>query len=62
MKNIITIIIFFLGTIVVQSQTPIDPDGDPGQAVPIDNWIIPLMLLGLGLFCYTFYKKQKQVL
>ena len=57
----ITVIIMFLSCINSFAQNPIDPGsgGDPG-AVPIGDWVIPMMLLGLFLMFVYFRKQQKQ--
>ena len=62
-KTIITIVAVMM-TIGIQAQEedPLDPDGDPGEAVPIDDWILPILILGVVLVGYTMYKRQKQLL
>ena len=40
------------------AQDPGFPGEDPGTpAVPIDNWILPMLLMGVGLM-FMIYKKQ----
>lgn len=35
-------------------------NGDPGTpAAPIDNWIIPMFLIGVGLMLIIYRRKQK---
>ena len=41
-------------TVVAQSTPPFDDDV---QDVPVDNWIIPMALVGLGIMFY-YVKKQ----
>jgi hypothetical protein len=63
-KTIITIVAVMI-TIGMQAQEedPLDPDGDPGEPVaPIDDWILPILLLGVVFVGYTMYKRQKQLL
>lgn len=41
-------------TVVAQSTPPFDDDV---QDVPVDNWIVPMALVGLGIMFY-YVKKQ----
>jgi hypothetical protein len=34
------------------------PGEDPGTQAPIDNWIFPMVLLGIGMMVYYMKKKQ----
>jgi hypothetical protein len=41
-------------TVVAQSTPPFDDDV---QDVPVDNWIIPMALLGIGVVFFIIKKK-----
>jgi hypothetical protein len=51
----LVVTVLFL-TQFVQAQ-PVFDDGDDVQDVPIDNWLLPMGVLGI-LLLYYFYKKQ----
>lgn len=45
----------------IAAQTPIfDDDVDDVQDVPVDNWVIPMAILGIALM-YFFIKKKKAI-
>jgi hypothetical protein len=64
LKGILFLFFFNCFTEVVMAQSYIDPDfpfeGDPGDvpAAPIDQWIIPIVVLALVIM-YYYNKKTK---
>lgn len=61
MKLQIYTLLFCMLSLVVNAQDPGFPGGenDPGTpAAPIDDWIFPMVLLGIVMIVY--YSKKKQ--
>jgi hypothetical protein len=57
----IYLIVFNLMSVAAMANDPGFPsEEDPGQqpAAPIDDWILPMMLLGVGIV--FFYLKKRQ--
>jgi hypothetical protein len=55
------LIVFNLMSVAAMANDPGFPsEEDPGQqpAAPIDDWILPMMLLGVGIV--FFYLKKRQ--
>ena len=59
----IYLMVFNLMSIAAMAQQ--DPgfpfEEDPGQAAPIDDWILPMAVLGIAVM-YYFVKKKRQSL
>jgi hypothetical protein len=61
MKTIIkTLVLYFLlfSNTFIFAQAPFDPGQDPG-AVPISDYIIPMLLIGITLSFFLLKKKNK---
>ena len=61
MKLQIYTLLFCMLSLVVNAQDPGFPGGDddPGTpAAPIDDWIFPMVLLGIAMMVYYTKKKQ----
>lgn len=61
MKLQIYTLLFCMLSLVVNAQDPGFPGGDddPGTpAAPIDEWIFPMVLLGIAMMVYYTKKKQ----
>jgi hypothetical protein len=66
MKLQIYTLLFCMLSLVVNAQDPGFPGGDddPGTpAAPIDDWIVPMFIIGIILLFYYFkeYKKKEVV-
>ena len=63
----IYLIVFNLMSIAAMAQNFDDPgfpmNNDPGQqpAAPIDDWILPMMLLGVGIVFFYLKKRQPAI-
>jgi hypothetical protein len=53
----ITLFLFISPIIFAQDPTPVDPGVDPGIA-PINDFIIPMLVLGITLGFVLFKKKK----
>lgn len=60
MKLQIYTLLFCMLSLVVNAQDPGFPgENDPGApAAPIDDWIFPMVLLGIAMMVYYTKKKQ----
>ena len=56
-KNNITRILLFTSALAT-AQTPFDDDVVDVPAAPIDDWMIPMFLLGIAIIAYYMKKKQ----
>jgi hypothetical protein len=61
LKLKVYLIVFHLlsfATMAQDDDNPGFPGEDPGTQAPIDNWIFPMVLLGIGMMVYYMKKKQ----
>lgn len=59
MKSVIKpIVVFFLlfANAVVFAQDPLNPGGDPGSAAPINDFLIPMFVVGVLISFYLIKK------
>ncbi len=56
-----TLVILFLlfSTTLIFAQDPFDPGQDPGAVAPINDYIIPMMVLGIALSFFLFKKRKR---
>ena len=52
------ITILLLSSKLIFSQSPVDPGQDPGTTVPINDYLIPMMLLAIVMSSFMFSKKK----
>jgi hypothetical protein len=60
----IYLIVFNLMSVAAMANDPGFPsEEDPGQqpAAPIDDWILPMMLLGVGIVFFYLKKRQPAI-
>ena len=63
----IYLMVFNLMSIAAMAQQdpgpgfPFEDNSDPGQEAPIDDWILPMVVLGIAVM-YYFIKKKRQSL
>ena len=60
----IYLIVFNLMSIAAMANEPGFPfEEDPGEdpALPIDDWILPMMLLGVGIVFFYLKKRQPAI-
>lgn len=67
-KTIFYLLFFFLvpvNIIIAQGVPTFDDDVDDGIAVPIDQYIYPILLtfliVGIAFFCYNYLKTLRKV-
>lgn len=58
-KNNITRILLFTSTLAT-AQTPFDDDVEDVPAAPIDDWVLPAILITI-LLVFLFLKNQKNM-
>jgi hypothetical protein len=64
MKSVIKlIVVFFLlfANAVVFAQDPLNPGGDPGPAAPINDYAIPMLVLGV-VIGYNLLRKKRSLI
>jgi hypothetical protein len=58
----IYLMVFNLMTIAAMAQEdpgfPFEDNSDPGQEAPIDDWILPMAVLGIAVMYYFIKKKR----
>ncbi len=58
----IYLMVFNLMTIAAMAQEdpgfPFEDNSDPGQEAPIDDWILPMAMLGIAVMYYFINKKR----
>lgn len=57
-KLLVIIFLLFNNTLIF-AQAPLDPGQDPGQTVPINDYIIPMIVLGIVLSFFLLKNKKK---
>ncbi len=55
------ITILLLSSKLIFSQSPVDPGQDPGITVPINDYLIPMIIFGI-VFSFFLLKKKKTAL
>ncbi|WP_396167604.1 hypothetical protein [Flavobacterium sp.] len=63
MKSKIYLVVFNLFSFVAKADVGGDPgfpgEDDPGAPAPIDDWIVPMFIIGIILLFYYYKKYQK---
>ena len=57
-KSIVLTFLLFSNSLLFAQDNPLDPGQDPGATVPINDYIIPMLVLGIVLSFFLIKKKR----
>jgi len=61
-KMLLVLVVLFLSNTLVYAQEDFTPDTeDVAPAAPINNWVLPMFILAVGIGFYLLRKQQQQV-
>ena len=56
-KSLLIALLLFSSSLIFAEDNPFDPGADPG-IVPINDYVVPMILLGIVLSFYLIKKKK----